>query len=78
MQRFSFLCSLLSGISIEKCSFYLSCQFNAKSGAIEQLTLGERPVDRDRRVGHPRCTAISTIKFLFDFVVLENLGNILL
>jgi len=25
----------------------------SKSGAIDQLTLGDRPVDRDRRVGHP-------------------------
>jgi len=32
---------------IEKCSFQVSCQFNAKSGAIDQLTLG------DRLVGHP-------------------------
>ena len=37
-----------SRISIEKCSFYLSCQFNAKSGAIKQLTRGDQPVDRDR------------------------------
>jgi len=27
----------------------------SKSGAIDQLTLGDRPVDRDRRVGHPWC-----------------------
>jgi len=61
MQHFSFEslnCYVLSGISIEKWSFYLSCQFNAKSGVIEQLTLSNRPVDRapvDRngRVGHP-------------------------
>jgi len=44
---------MLSEVLIEKCSFYVSCQFNAKSGAIEQLRLGDRPVDRDRRVGHP-------------------------
>jgi len=41
---------VLSEVLIEKCSFYVSCQFNAaKSGAIEQLRLG------DRRVGHPCC-----------------------
>jgi len=44
---------VLSGILIEKCSFQVSCQFIAKSGAIDQLTLGDRPVDRDRLVGHP-------------------------
>ena len=36
---------LLSGILIEKCSFYAACQFNAKSGAIDQVTLGDRLVD---------------------------------
>jgi len=30
----------------EKCSFQVSCQFNAKSGVIDQLTLSDRPVDR--------------------------------
>jgi len=43
----------LSLILIKKCSFQVSCQFNAKSGAIDQLTLGDRPVDCDRLVGHP-------------------------
>jgi len=38
---------VLSGILIEKCSCQVSCQFNAKSGAIDQLRLG------DRLVGHP-------------------------
>jgi len=33
--------------------FIASCQFNAKSGATDQVTLGDRPVDRDRRVGRP-------------------------
>jgi len=36
-----------------KCSFQLSCQFNAKSGAIDQLSFGDQPVDRDRLVGPP-------------------------
>jgi len=36
---------MLSGILIETCSFQVSCQFNAKSGAIDQLRLGNRPVD---------------------------------
>jgi len=40
-------------ILIENRSFQVSCQFNMKSGAIDQLTLGHRPVDRDRLVGHP-------------------------
>jgi len=31
---------VLSGIFIEKCSFQVSCKFNAKSGTINQLTLG--------------------------------------
>jgi len=35
-----------------------SCQFNAKSGVIDQLTFGDRPVDRDRLVGHTWCTAL--------------------
>jgi len=38
---------VLSEILKEKRSFWLSCQFNAKLGAIDQLTLG------NRRVGHP-------------------------
>jgi len=36
---------VLSGILIEKCSFLVSCQFNAKSGVIDQATLGDQPVD---------------------------------
>jgi len=44
---------VLSGILIEKCAFWVSCQFNAKSGAVDQLTLGDQPVDRDRLAGHP-------------------------
>jgi len=36
----------------------VSFQFNAKSSAIDQLTLGDRPVDRDRRVGHP-CSMVT-------------------
>jgi len=30
---------------IEKCSFQAACQFNVKSGAIDQLTLGDQPVE---------------------------------
>jgi len=41
------------GIFIKKCSFQVSCQFNAKSRATDQLRLDDRPVNRDRRVGHP-------------------------
>ena len=44
---------VLSGILIEKFSFQVSCQFNAKSGAIDQLTLG------DRLVGHPLVEVIT-------------------
>jgi len=44
---------VLSGILIEKCSFQVSYHFSTKSGAIDQLTLGDRKVDRDRLVGHP-------------------------
>ena len=36
---------VLSGILIVKCSFQVSCQFNAKPGAIEQLTLTDQPVN---------------------------------
>jgi len=36
---------VLSGILIEKCFFKLSCQFNAESDAINQVTLGDQPVD---------------------------------
>ena len=43
---------ILSGILVDKRSLKVSCQFNAKSGVIDQLTLGDRPVDRDRLVGH--------------------------
>jgi len=43
---------VLSGILIDKRSLSVSCQFNAKSGAIDQLTFGDRPVDHDRLVGH--------------------------
>jgi len=38
---------------IEKCSFQVSCQFNEKSSAIDQLRPGDQLVDRDRPVGHP-------------------------
>jgi len=34
----------IKGILIEKCSFQVFCQFNAKSGAIDQLRLGNQPV----------------------------------
>jgi len=43
----------LSEILNERCPFEVPCQFNAKSGAIDQLTPGDRPVDRDRRVATP-------------------------
>jgi len=36
---------VVSGISIEKCSFWEACQFKAKSCAIDQVTLGDQPVD---------------------------------
>jgi len=36
----------------------VSCQFDAKSGAIDQLTFGDLPVDRDRPVGHPCCNIL--------------------
>ena len=49
---------VLSGILIEKCAFWVSCQFNAKSGAVDQLTLGDQPVDRDRLVGQPWLRAV--------------------
>jgi len=42
----------LSGILIEKCSFQVSRQFNAKSGATDQLPLGDRLVD------HPCCRGL--------------------
>ena len=38
-----FYVGLLSGILIEKCSFLAACQFNAKSGIIDQVTLGDQP-----------------------------------
>jgi len=37
---------VLSGILVEKCSYWVACQFNAKSGAIDQVTLGDQPVGR--------------------------------
>jgi len=45
---------------IEKCSFQAACQFNAKLGAINQVTLGDTPV-----VGHP--WSISVFKAAFPF-----------
>jgi len=36
---------LCPGTLIEKCSFWISCQFNAKSGAINQVTLDDQLVD---------------------------------
>jgi len=40
--------------------FFLgNCPFNAKSGATDQLRLVDRPVDRDRRIGHP-CSGVFT------------------
>ena len=47
-----------------KCSFQLSCQFNAKSGAIDQLSFGDRPVDRDRLVGNPWCRLTCLQEFI--------------
>jgi len=41
---------------IEKYSIQVSCQINAESGAIDQLRLGDRPVDCYRPVG-PTCFA---------------------
>jgi len=36
--------------------FFLSItSIQCKTSAIEQMTFGNRPVDRDRRVGHPWC-----------------------
>jgi len=35
---------VFSDILIEKCSFYAACQFNAKLGAIDQVTLDDQPV----------------------------------
>jgi len=40
---------VLSGTLIEKCSFLAACQFHAKLGAIDQVTLGNQPVDADMR-----------------------------
>jgi len=31
----------------------VACHFNVKPEAIDQLTLSDRSVDRDRPVGHP-------------------------
>jgi len=39
---------------IEKCSFYVTCQFNAKLGAIDQLRLGNRPVDAINLLASPK------------------------
>jgi len=36
---------VLSAILIEKCSFWVSCQSSVKSGAIDQVTLGDQSVD---------------------------------
>jgi len=36
---------VLSEILIEKCSFWVSCQSNAKSGATDQVTLGDQSVN---------------------------------
>jgi len=36
---------VLSGILIEKCSFMVYCECNTKSGAIDQVTLGNQWVD---------------------------------
>ena len=49
---------------MERCSFWVSCEFNAKSGAIEQLRLGERPVHRHRLFDHPCGKSTSTFAFL--------------
>jgi len=50
---------VLSGILIEKCSFEAACQFNAKAGAIDQVTLGDQPV------GYP--WSVSVFKAAFPF-----------
>jgi len=38
---------------IEKCSFYAACQFNAKSSAINHVTLVDQPVDVINRLATP-------------------------
>jgi len=45
--------------------FQESCQFNAKSGAIDQLRLGDQPVDCYQLVGHLCCGVL-----LLCFVIL--------
>jgi len=37
---------VLSGILIKKCSFQAASQLNAKSGSIDQVTLGDQPIGR--------------------------------
>jgi len=44
---------VLSGILNEKRFFSVILSITAKSRAIDQLTLGNRPVDRDGLVGQP-------------------------
>jgi len=51
---------------IENCSFEAACQFNAESGAIDQVTLGDQPVDAInlQPVGHPWSISVSKLHFL--------------
>jgi len=59
---------VLSGILIEKCSFQAACQFNAKSGAIDQVTLGDQPVDTINLLATPGLfQCLSCISFWLEF-----------
>jgi len=60
---------VLSQILIEKFSFWVSCKFNEKSGVIDQLRLVDRPVDGNRRVGHPCAKAMAKCFTTFSQII---------
>jgi len=59
---------VLPGTLIEKCSFWISCQFNAKSGAINQVTLDDQLVDAIHPLATPDIfQPLSYISFGWNF-----------
>jgi len=66
---------VLSGILIEKCSFWVSCQSNAKSGAIDQVTLDDQSVDGIDPLANPGL--FQSLKLYFLVRILNILPEIL-
>ena len=64
---------VLSGILFEKCSFWVSCQSNAKSGAIDQVTLSNQLVNAIDLLATPGLFQRLKLQFFWlDFEILPQ------